>query len=138
MAPAAEQDFTNRRPDHIRRQDMGLMDKVKEQATVLAQKTQDTARDSRAKLDQVQVKRRADAMLRDLGAAVYAERTGRSTAETDAKIDKLVSDLTAFETEHGPSFVGLHSGDADHGDQESRGKSGSPDDEGDDGGTTMV
>jgi hypothetical protein len=112
---------------------MGLMDKVKEQATVLAQKTQDTARDSRAKLDQVQVKRRADAMLRDLGAAVYAERTGRSTTETDAKIDKLVSDLTAFETEHGASFVGMDS------DQESGGKSGSSDDEGsDDGGTTMV
>jgi hypothetical protein len=146
MAPAAEQDFTNRRPDHIRRQDMGLMDKVKEQATVLAQKTQDTARDSRAKLDQVQARRRADAMLRDLGVAVYAERTGRSTAETDSKIDKLVADLTAFETEHGASFVGLRADDADH---EPDGKAGSPDDEGsdgegsddegsDDGGTTMV
>lgn len=115
---------------------MGLMDKVKEQATVLAQKTQETAKDSRAKLDQVQVKRRADALLRDLGAAVYAERTGRSTAETDAKIDQLVSDLTAFETEHGPGFVGLQPG---HTDEEPGGKSGSSDDEGsEDGGTTMV
>ena len=50
---------------------MGLMDKVKAQATVLAQKTQDTARD-------IQAKRRADVMLRNLGAAVYADRTGRA------------------------------------------------------------
>jgi len=79
---------------------MGLMDKVKAQATVLAQKTQETARDSKAKYDQVQAKRRADAMLRNLGAAVYAQRTGRSTTETDAQIDKLVADLSAYEQEH--------------------------------------
>jgi hypothetical protein len=115
---------------------MGLMDKVKEQATVLAQKTQETARDSRAKLDQVQARRRADAMLRDLGIAVYAERTGRSTADTDSKIDKLVADLTAFETEHGASFVGMHADD--HTDEATDGKAGSSDDQGDDGGTTMV
>ena len=53
---------------------MGLMDRVKAQATELAQKTQGTAK---AKLDEAQAKRRADALLRSLGAAVYAERTGR-------------------------------------------------------------
>ena len=84
---------------------MGLMDKVKAQATVIAQRTQDTARDSKAKLDQAQARRRADAMLRDLGVAVYAERTGRSTEDTDAKIDKLVGDLAAFETENGVNLI---------------------------------
>ncbi len=84
---------------------MGLMDKVKAQATVLAQKTQETARDSKAKFDQVQGKRRADAMLRNLGAAVYAERTGRSTPETETQIDKLVADLSAHETEHGVNLT---------------------------------
>lgn len=78
---------------------MGLMDRVKTQATVLA-------KDSKAKLDEVQARRRADAMLRDLGTAVYAERTGRSTAETDSKIDKLVADLAAYETEHGVNLTG--------------------------------
>ena len=61
---------------------MGLMDKVKAQATVLAQKTQETARDSKVKFDQAQAKRRADVMLRNLGAAVYAERTGRAAPGT--------------------------------------------------------
>jgi hypothetical protein len=82
---------------------MGLMDKVKTQATVLAQKTQDTARE-------VQARRRADAMLRELGTAVYAERTGRSTAGTDSKIDKLVADLAAYETEHGVNLTAAPSG----------------------------
>jgi hypothetical protein len=84
---------------------MGLMDRVKAQATVLAQKTQETARDSKAKFDQVQSKRRADAMLRNLGAAVYAQRTGRSTAETEAQIDKLVADLSAHESESGANLT---------------------------------
>lgn len=73
---------------------MGLMDKVKAQATVLAQRAEDTARD-------MQARRQADAMLRDLGAAAYAERTGRSTDQTEAKIDKLVSALSAHETQYG-------------------------------------
>lgn len=84
---------------------MGLMDRVKAQATVLAQKTQETAKDSKAKLDQAQARRRADAMLRDLGTAVYAERTGRSTTDTDSKIDKLVAGLAAYETEHGVNLT---------------------------------
>ena len=58
---------------------MGSMDKVKAQATQLAQKTEETARDSKAKFDQAQGKRQSDAMLRNLGALVYAERTGRGT-----------------------------------------------------------
>jgi hypothetical protein len=73
---------------------MGLMDKVKAQATSLAQKTQDTARD-------IQAKRRADAMLRNLGAAVYAERSGRGTSSTQADIERLISDLKAHEAENG-------------------------------------
>ena len=84
---------------------MGLMDKVKAQATVLAQKTQETARDSKVKFDQAQAKRRADAMLRNLGAAVYAERTGRATPDTQAQIDKLVADIKTHEAEHGISLA---------------------------------
>jgi hypothetical protein len=80
---------------------MGLMDKVKAQATVLAQKTQETAREGKAKFDQVQATRRADAMLRNLGALVYAERTGRGTPDTQAQIDRLVADISAHEAANG-------------------------------------
>ena len=80
---------------------MGLMDKVKAQATQLAQKTQETARDSKAKFDQAQGKRHGDAMLRNLGALVYAERAGRGTPESQEQVDKLVADISAFEAENG-------------------------------------
>jgi len=80
---------------------MGLMDKVKAQATQLAQKTQETARDSKAKFDQAQGKRHGDAMLRNLGALVYAERTGRGTPDTQQQVDQLVADISAYEAENG-------------------------------------
>ncbi len=80
---------------------MGLMDKVKAQANQVAQKTQATAHEGKAKLDQAQANRRADALLRQLGAAVYAEHTDRGTAGSQAKIDKLINDISALERENG-------------------------------------
>jgi hypothetical protein len=80
---------------------MGLMDKVRAQAPVLAQRTQEIARDSKVKFDQVQAKRRADVMLRDLGAAVFAQRTDRATPGTEADIDRLIADLKAHEAQNG-------------------------------------
>src|SRR6185437_9152724 len=80
---------------------MGLMDRVREQAAQLAQKTQEAAQEGRVMLDQAQARRRADAMFRDLGAAVYAERTGRGGADGAAKIDRLVKALSRQEAEQG-------------------------------------
>ncbi len=73
---------------------MGLMDKVKAQASELAAQ-------GKAKYDQVQATRRADAMLRNLGAVVYKERTGRGGPDSQAQIDKLVADLSAHEAANG-------------------------------------
>ena len=80
---------------------MGLMDKVRAQGTQLAQIAQETAREGKVKLDQAQAKRRADAMFRDLGAAVYAERTGRATPDTKDRIDRLVDALSRQEASQG-------------------------------------
>jgi hypothetical protein len=79
---------------------MGLMDKVRAQATQIAQKTQETARDSKVKFDHAQAKRRADVMLRNLGAVVYADRTGRGTGDSAAEIDRLVAEISSHEAEH--------------------------------------
>ena len=62
---------------------MGLMDKVKAQAGQLAQKTQETAREGKARLDQAQANRRAGA------------------PDTDDKINKLIGDISAHEAENG-------------------------------------
>jgi hypothetical protein len=80
---------------------MGLMDRVKEQAAVLAQKTQEAAQEGKIRLDQAQAKRRADAMFRELGAAVYAERTGRAGTDTPDKIERLVKALQEQEAGEG-------------------------------------
>ncbi len=80
---------------------MGLMDRVKEQAAQLAQKTQEAAQEGKVKLDQAQAKRRADAMFRELGAAVYADRTGRAGTDTADKIERLVKALQQQEAEDG-------------------------------------
>ena len=80
---------------------MGLMDKVRAQSTQIAQMAQETAREGKVKLDQAQAKRRADAMFRDLGATVYAERTGRGTPDSQDKIDRLVDALSRQEASQG-------------------------------------
>ena len=84
---------------------MGLLDRVKEQAaTATATATaraRDAAQKGQAKLDAIQAARAADALLRDLGAAVYAERSGRSGPWTEPTIQRAVDGLRAHEAEHG-------------------------------------
>ena len=84
---------------------MGLIDRFREQAAQVAQRTaqvtQEAAQQGKVKFDQAQAKRRADAMFRDLGAAVYAERTGRGGTDTADKIERLVKALSQQEAEQG-------------------------------------
>jgi hypothetical protein len=80
---------------------MGLMDRVKAQATQLAQKTQEAAAEGKARIDQAQANRRGDTLLRNLGAAVYAERTGRGGPNSQATIDKLIDAVSQHEKENG-------------------------------------
>ncbi len=89
---------------------MGLMDKVKAQATQLAQQTKEAAEQGKAKLDQAQASRRGDGMLRQLGVAVLAERTGRGAADSQAKIDQLINDISAYERENGLNLTDPSSG----------------------------
>ncbi|HVB00392.1 MAG TPA: hypothetical protein VNE42_03910 [Acidimicrobiales bacterium] len=81
---------------------MPLFDKVKAQATQLAQKAQEAGKAGQSKLEDVQARRRADGLLRDLGAATYAERSGRATGDTNAEIDRLMGELSVYEADLGP------------------------------------
>jgi hypothetical protein len=81
---------------------MGLLDKVKAQATAATVIAKDAAQKGQAKLEEVQSKKGADGMLRDLGAAFYATKTGRATPSTQSDIDRLVTALQTHESEHGP------------------------------------
>jgi len=81
---------------------MGFMDKMKAQATQVGQKAQEAGKAGQAKMEGAQAKKRADALMRDLGAAVYAEKTGKSTGETAAEVERLVSELRSLEDTGGP------------------------------------
>lgn len=91
---------------------MGFLDKVKQQAAQVGQKAQEGVKSGQEKVAEAQAKKRADALLRDLGAAVYAERAGRGTAETAAEIERLASELRNHEAEHGPIDTGATAGTA--------------------------
>ena len=80
---------------------MGLLDKVKASATAATDMAKDAAAKGQAKIDEAQSKKAANGMLRDLGAAFYATKTGRATPTTDADIERLVTALQTYESEHG-------------------------------------
>jgi hypothetical protein len=89
---------------------MALIDKIKAQAAVVAQKAQEAGKAGQSKLEDVQSRRRADALLRQLGAAVYAQRSGKAGDDNAAEIERLVGELSAFESENGPLDASASSG----------------------------
>jgi len=84
---------------------MGFMDKVKAQATVLAEKAQEGAKAGQAKLSDMQAKKHADSLMLELGGLVYSEKAGRAAPDTEDKIAELVEQLRQFESEHGSITV---------------------------------
>jgi hypothetical protein len=80
---------------------VGFLDKVKEQANSLATSVNDTVAKGQQSMDQSQARKHADALLRDLGALVYARETGRGTDTTEADIERITADLRAHEEQGG-------------------------------------
>ena len=81
---------------------MGLMDKVKEQAAAAASAAKDVAQKGQAKVDEMQARRGADGVLRDLGLVVYLSRVDRTPENAESDIAAHVETLRAYEAEHGP------------------------------------
>ncbi|HAM01549.1 MAG TPA: hypothetical protein DCQ30_04890 [Acidimicrobiaceae bacterium] len=84
---------------------MGLMDKVKAQATQIADKAQQAGQVGQAKIAEVQAKRKADALLEELGGIVYSERVGRPLPDGETRAAAVVARLQAYEADHGPITV---------------------------------
>jgi hypothetical protein len=77
---------------------MSLLDKAKEAAEKARVAAQQGMQQGQAKLDAMQAKRRADALLRDLGGAYYAER--RHGGSHDA-VEAALSAVDTHIAEHG-------------------------------------
>jgi len=81
------------------------MDKVKAQATVLAEKAQEGAKAGQAKISEIQAKKHADALLLEFGGLMYTEQAGRASAGAEARVSELIEEIRQFEAEHGPVAV---------------------------------
>ena len=78
---------------------MGFMDKAREAAQQATAKAQQGLAQGQTKLDEVQASRAADGLLRDVGAAVYAEQRGGGSHE--AVMAALLA-VDAHVASHGP------------------------------------
>jgi hypothetical protein len=76
---------------------MGFMDKVKAQATVLADKAQTGVQQGQTKLAEMQSGKQADHMLRELGAYVFLSERGRNQPDSEQKVAALMAQLDALE-----------------------------------------
>ncbi len=91
---------------------MPFMDKVKQGAAQAAQKAQQAAKAGQAKIDEAKAKREQDAMFRDLGAAVYAQRSGTADSNTSSEIDRLFAALKDHEAAQAAAAAAEASPDA--------------------------
>ncbi len=74
---------------------MGLMDKVKAQAQKAAEQAKSAAGQAQDKMEQMQLRKKADEAAKQLGYLVHKERTGGAPAGAEA--DKLVSEISDLE-----------------------------------------
>jgi hypothetical protein len=81
---------------------VGLMDRVKAQATQVAQKAQEAAQAGQSKIEGVQTKKQADGLLRELGLAVYTQHEHGGGDQGSAEVDRLLSEISHFEARNGP------------------------------------
>ena len=81
---------------------MGLLDKVKAQAEQVAVKAQQGVSQGQAKLEEMQAKKQGDALLRELGAAYFAQQRSGGSADAVtaalAKVDAHVAEHGAVDT----------------------------------------
>ncbi len=82
---------------------MGFMDKAREAAQQATTKAQQGLAQGQAKIDEVQTTRAGDGLLRDLGAAFYAEQ--RSGGSHEAVVAALGA-MDAHVAAHGPLGAG--------------------------------
>jgi hypothetical protein len=76
---------------------VGFMDKIKSAAQDVATEAKKATAQGKNKLDQMQLRKKADDAAKQLGYLVHAERTGRAPAGAEA--DRLVGEITQAEAD---------------------------------------
>ena len=86
---------------------MGLMDKVKAQATVLADKAQTGMQQGQVKIQEMQAGKQVDHLLRELGAYVFLSERGRTQPESEARVAAIMDQLDGLEAGGAPVTVSV-------------------------------
>ena len=84
---------------------MGFMDKVKAQATVLADKAQTGVQQGQSKIHEMQSGKQADHLLRDLGAYVFLSERGRIQPDSETKVAGIMDQLDVLEAGGAPVTI---------------------------------
>lgn len=81
---------------------MGLMDRMKAQASHMAERAQEAGKVGQAKIEALQARRKADALLTELGRIAYEAQSGRGAPGDDARKADIIEQLHQYEAEYGP------------------------------------
>ncbi len=92
---------------------MGVMDKLKAQASQFAERAQEAGKAGQAKLEALQARRKADHLCEELGRLTYRARTGEGTPGDDRKMSDLVEQLRQYEAEYGSLDEPIHGADGE-------------------------
>ena len=92
---------------------MGLRDQMKAMATQVAGKAQEAGKAGQAKIETLQARRRADALLGELGTITYRARTERVRPGDEQRSVDLVAQLRQYEAEYGSVDAPPGSSEAD-------------------------
>jgi hypothetical protein len=84
---------------------MGLMDKGKAQATVLADKAQTGLQQGQTKIQEMQSGKQVDHLLRELGAYVFLSERGRTQPDSETKVAEIMGQLDGLEAAGNPVAV---------------------------------
>ena len=84
---------------------MGFMDKVKAQATVLADKAQTGVQQGQTKIQEMQASKQVDHLLRELGAYVFLSERDRIQPDSEAKVAGIMGELDGLERAGTPVTV---------------------------------
>ena len=84
---------------------MGFMDKVKAQATVLADKAQTGVQQGQTKLQEMQASKQVDHLLRELGAYVFLSERDRVQPDSEAKVAGIMGELDGLERDGTPVTI---------------------------------
>jgi hypothetical protein len=84
---------------------LGFMDKVKAQATVLADKAQTGVQQGQTKIQEMQTSKQVDHLLRELGAYVFLSERDRIQPDSEAKVAGIMGELDGLERAGTPVTV---------------------------------